>query len=122
MKSIVENNILIAEFMGGKLKNGTYSIEGKERREMDVSAIYWNDDHTPEQLEYDVSYDWLMPVVEEIEGLGYAVEIIETYCLISKRNDLSIADNGGGDFTKLSAVYKSVVEFIKWYNTNTDKS
>jgi len=84
-----ENNILIAEFMG--------------------KEIY----HKYHESFYDVSWSWLMPVVEKIESIDYKVEITLTeteisgfeYCSTFYSND-----------SKIHSTYTSVLEFIKWYN------
>lgn len=63
-------------------------------------------------LHYNSSFEWLMPVVEKIEGMGYYVTIDGNSCKIGKRGeweDTSTAD------TKIEAVYKQCVIFIKWW-------
>ena len=83
----MKDNKLIAEFMGVK---------------------------PPLYMEYHTTWDWLMPVVEKIESLGYVFTIqggkaeygemiSETRCIIAEG--------------KLSSTYKAVVEFIKLINT-----
>ena len=60
---------------------------------------------TPERMKYATSWDWLMPVVEKIEQLhdsSYLCRIVSYRCIIYDSN--------------IAAVYKSVVEFIKWHN------
>jgi hypothetical protein len=60
-----------------------------------------------------VQWYWLMPVVEEIEGISSTqVNIYTNHCRIAHK---------GVDFeslgsTKIEATYKAVVEFIKWHN------
>ena len=82
----MNDNKLIAEFMGVK---------------------------PPLYMEYHTSWDWLIPVVEKIESLGYVFTIqggkaeygemiSETQCFIAE--------------DKLSSTYQAVVEFIKEYN------
>jgi len=67
----------------------------------------------PLYMEYHTSWDWLIPVVEKIESLGYVFTIqggkaeygemiSETQCFIAE--------------DKLSSTYQAVVEFIKEYN------
>lgn len=118
----IDSNKLIASFMGARVmafQDGTEGhtfwnpgdMAGRSGSFPDGSTNYYTYNKG-----YNDSWDWLMPVVDKIESLGYSVEIIETYCLITKTNSHTICDNGGGDFTKLSATYKSVVEFIVWYN------
>ena len=67
----------------------------------------------PHELKYHTEWNWLMPVVEKIESLGYVFTIqggkaefgemiSETRCFIAEG--------------KLSSTYKAVIEFIKTYN------
>jgi hypothetical protein len=88
-------------------------------------------------LEYHTSWDWLMPVVEKIQDVEIVknrvkrtaanVQIFYKACFIEYSPDEESGDDNGefkiqtkGD-TKLEAVYKAVVEFIKWYNSQEQK-
>lgn len=72
------------------------------------------------EAKYHTSWDWLMPVVEKIEKLGFIVEI-----LISTNTMQQCNVYGREDFTeltveaksKIETVYRAVTEFIQWYNT-----
>ena len=101
----MKDNKLIAEFMGLEVlyrpnSNGFIEISDTELCDVD-------------DLMYHTSWDWLMPVVQKIESLGYVFTIqggkaeygemiSETRCFIAE--------------DKLSSTYKAVVEFIKTYN------
>ena len=109
-----ENNKLIAEFMGAIIRE-KYGCEEVEVHDVVVTAPVWDGD-----VRYNQSWDWLMPVVEKIESLGYGVTIGMTdYCVIQNdwKEDLeeicSMTENG-----KLLCTYNAVVEFIKWHNKN----
>lgn len=77
-------------------------------------------------FKFDVSWDWLMPVVEKIEDLEgiYFVELIGRHCCISTMinhnwpEDKSIISEYDSFNTKskLEATYKAVVDFIIAYN------
>lgn len=136
MEKTTENNILLAEFLGwskntvvsdGKGRyydficpDGIEIIEEHEdcycsdcgRSNTTKSFLYGED------LKFHNDWNWLMLVVEKIESYGHAVEISETYCLISSTTNWTIANIGGGDYTKLSATYEAVINFIEWYNEN----
>ena len=91
-------NILIAEFMG----------VGKHYEAQ--SSNMFN--------QYHSSWDWLMPVVEKIQSLGYEVQIRNTDCIIFQLLDtlkykpiVDISSGNGKDST-----YDAVVEFIKNQN------
>lgn len=112
-QQIVENNRLIAEFLDIKGKVDYH--DGKGFRD-----CYWlnGGPYSVESLRFNSEWGLLIEAVEKVESKGYAVEIVETYCLITKpkNNGLVIADLGGGDFTKLSATYEAVILFIQWHN------
>lgn len=87
-----DTNKLIAEFMKvPKGKHFHYDIEP-----FDVTEY-----SDVEDLKYDISWDWLKPVVDEIEMRcqGVPQELLH----------LSL-------FSPRQEVYKAVVEFIKFYN------
>lgn len=115
----MDDNKLIAEFMGrcGKEYPNMYWVN--------IEGIYWT---TIENMKFNTSWDWLMPVVEKIEAVERTVVSI-TYkqCVIIDENyaDLSkskeyrkerFEEIWVEDNNKLEATYKAVVEFIKWYN------
>ena len=106
MKTI-ENNKLIAEFMGLNLHQGVWrkSTLATERKICKEDALKYHED-----------WNWLMEVVEKIESLGYRIEIVKHICRIylSNKETIIISENT----PKIEAVYNAVVEFIKWYNEN----
>ena len=69
------------------------------------------------QLRYHISWDWLMPVVEQIEAKGYNVVIYTYSCRISDTETEMEQFYGESDDSKIEAIWLAVVEFIKWYNT-----
>ena len=93
-----ENNKLIAEFM----------------RVDQVDVDTWLDKN--EELNYNSSWDWLMPVVEKIESLSIVCfeknlqEEGDYQALFTKGNDIFICHYAD---TSIEATYKTVVEFIK---------
>lgn len=72
------------------------------------------------RIKFHSDWNWLMTVVEKIESLNFTTSI---YHLPKTLNTVKIFI-GGADIvgkngeTKMKAVYKAVVEFIKWYNQN----
>ena len=114
MNNINENNKLIAEFLGC---NHPYN-------EITDATLYNVSNGTFElnELRYDVSWDWLMPVIQKIENLGYEVQIRNTDCIIYQLLDIleykpvigTISSASG----KIYSTYTAVVEFIKEYNQN----
>ena len=110
----MKDNKLIAEFMGavGTPKYNPTEWDVYITGCLDVDSDDENAQHfyTPDEMKYHTSWDWLMPVVQKIESLGYVFTIqggkaeygemiSETRCFIAE--------------DKLSSTYKAVVEFIK---------
>lgn len=106
----MENNRLIAEFMGGTINSSETLIDigntincGKSiyNRNGAMQVGLWpiND------LRYHESWDWLMPVVNKINNTGTADGILYDLFNAIKNVDIEKA-------------HKEVVTFIKWYNKN----
>ena len=88
------SNKLIAEFMG---------YESYEYRGYRMFVFEENNHRTDVDLHYHTSWDWLMPVVEEIDHLQFE-DVVEIETGLKMRS--------------LSATYNAVVEFIKQQNKN----
>lgn len=137
-----QGNRIIAEFMGAR-KTGTstladgggYAYEYEVRLSDTETFKFWDKPcwTNVRELKYHSSWDWLMPVVEKIESIGYDTRI----AFIRERNngvdskthicDIEKSNNSEGIIyhkgnSKLDATYKAVVQFIQWYNTqNSNK-
>ncbi|KKN20936.1 hypothetical protein LCGC14_0930470 [marine sediment metagenome] len=120
-KEILKNNKLIAEFMGLTILEGDYNklhcIPGKGGF---VILVKVEGDYIPVYLlQYDSSWDWLMPVVDKIELLSPSrrtfthVDMMEEFSW-----EVSLGGNGIyiSKVSKIDAMYNGVVKFIKWYN------
>ena len=115
----MNNNILIAQFMGYQVVVKPRVVNGKNYFE------YLDDDtkkytYCKSLLRYHDQWDWLMGVVEKIEstldadGYRYIVEISNTLCIIWSDGDCVTSQMRGHEgLTKIDAVYAAVVEFIK---------
>ena len=115
IKTMENNNKLIAEFMGISIDGEFAYIEDEGSPLEEVMPI--------NKLNYHTSWDWLMPVIEKIESLGYTFE--KNYqrvdkdwqSLIVKGNDILYQE-----FNKnsLQCSYYVVVEFINNYNSQNN--
>lgn len=132
---IIENNKLIAEFMGKRPKcecDGVYSFS-----DMPFFSIRENDIETvingiANYVKYHTSWEWLMSVVEKIESISIK-EDEEVKFLLDFETSTMVNWNLTNGYayndelscikgtTKKEAVYNAVVKFIKWYNTNNIK-
>ena len=126
MTEIEENNKLIVEFL--EYRRFTKKIELGKSEPTDNILIMDNWykvgdlEYQPLSMKYHKSWDWLIPVVEKIESLGYSTELyynhIRNYNLFTITNkNLPIGGIAACRTTsKIEAVYNTVVLFIKWYN------
>jgi len=99
---ILEGNKLIAKFMDMPITR--------------YSEFYFND-----------KWDWLMPSIERVEEISelsqnrkcnFHVTIEKHRCFIKWGIGYTICDINDYRNSKISIVYKAVIEFIKWYNQN----
>jgi hypothetical protein len=93
-----ENNRLIAEFMELPTDLANEGVDLQYR----LFSGTWYEEH---ELSYNVSWDWLMPVVEK--------------CFVKQEevsDDLSFKLNDALLETNIESLYRVVVEFIKQYN------
>lgn len=103
MEKKLEENKLIADFMGWKEQTDpTEKNFGSFRT--DEGILHKNTNTEP--LLFHSSWDWLMPVIDSIYNMGFDEQENNkigniTHALV----DINIEDT-----------YKSVLEFIKWYN------
>ena len=106
MEEIIENNRIIAEFIGLK-------VEDEDER------IFINGLGT-RLLEdtFNKSWDWLMQVVEKIESLEdnrYNIEINNLWCNIYDTKIMDVFEYM--EDSKINSVYGACLEFIKGYNS-----
>ena len=113
----MESNKLIAEFMGLETPNGIYFeylTKDGERSKLTHFIL----------LEYHLSWDWLMPVVEKIESLGYSYDRINADVFINNQNGENVIPNPMDEntMTMIEKTYYVVLEFIKQYNDEQNKA
>lgn len=114
MNTIVENNKLLAEFMGFVFTQDNKANPPK------IIAPY----PPIECFKYHTDWNWIMEVVEKIEQSNDIIEftifgdsrkyyqtIIKQYKETERITIVNIECK-----TKLETVYNACVEFVKWYN------
>lgn len=107
-KKLTDNDI-IAEFMGGTwIPNGIYS------------EWTFTDGCRHNTLLYERSWDWLMPVVEEISKIDFPKHNEQKYFEFQDRAEC--VENIQIGHTSIELVYTAVVEFIKWYSNQPQKA
>ena len=111
-QEINENNKLIAEFMGGKIKSNNSKIY-PDLFEFPIDLPNGCSEWPTTALIYHKSWDWLMLVVEVIWGYIGNRESIFYF----ENNECSIIPITDG-FDSKQDCYEAVIEFIKWYNKN----
>lgn len=130
----IENNKLIAEFLGypkntykeagAKLVDNTYVWYLK-----DVDHYYIDGEWIDEvQLRFDTEWNWIMKAVDKIESFEddnrcakYNINIEQSFVeIIDKNTDDTIVDTDAD--TKIEATYNAVIEFIKYYNKQDENN
>ncbi len=117
-QEIIDNNRVIAEFMGWLAgESASYfehiNLPEKFRVYSHVNFITQSNYH---RLKFHSDWSWLMPVVEKIESLSWEVAIRSTYCHINRGTVKDFGYTYGK--TKIESVYSAVITFINWYNSH----
>ena len=113
MKNIIENNKLIAEFMGVFDK----ILSTGNIHSWSDAPFYYTTEDTREKVikniskysKYSKDWNWLMQVVEKMLNVSLELDSMEMYYNITD----AIPD--------IEKTYEKSVEFIKWYNENKSK-
>jgi hypothetical protein len=131
-KTILENNRLIAEFMGAKYdKDTSFPIHHNDLwlPTYGICNCTTIDFGMGKILNFHASWDWLMPCVEKINNelhgrpeirIGFRTEVI--YSPLSK--DGETVQNLFKNYPdgSINSVYKAVVQFINWYNDSKNQT
>lgn len=102
----MQNIKLIAEFM----QLYTTELHGD---------VVWFDYDGAKPVLYNSDWNWLMEVVDKIEGMEYWTELIgeeNNYHFNIGKTGRFFADFDNEGETKIKAVYSGVIQFIEWYN------
>jgi hypothetical protein len=109
----LENNKLIAEFLGYELFKDKY-YELSQFGYIKTNGE-WSDIFYPTTLKFHKDWNWLMEVVEKIESLGYFFKIVSQTSLIVDKDEKCLSLSVYRK-TKIDSTYEACLEFIKWYN------
>jgi hypothetical protein len=121
-EEILEGNKLIAQFMGDYFDTG-----------LEPSYyIRYNQEYKLEDSQFHSSWDWIMPVVDKINGMGkaYSFAIFKTYVSLTvekggkvfKDYSFAFSEYITTEQTGKQAAFKLIVKFVKWENENKLKS
>jgi hypothetical protein len=121
-QEIINGNKLIAEFMGSRFYDSP-TTDGRIFFNIPILStggkyLVLNGIQELNEMMFHSSFDWLMPVVDKIESVGYEVTFCRKIknnkctCLIYAINRHFIADSD----SKIESVYLAVIDFINWYN------
>lgn len=120
---IQEGNRLISEFMGGKSDKINFAPKNI-RFEIPINGTY---SFHVTNLKYHSSWDWLMPVVEKIEMLGYDTGICGVEIKGEKLSEVIISPIKKGNdkieihsrdaISKILLTWQVITQFICWYTS-----
>ena len=125
MDNTTENNKLIAEFLDWEFDDLSETFETPFLKLVEPQAFgdeQFSSKLQDFELEFHSDWNWLMSVVEKIENLQdenncaiYNVQIEQCFVeIIINHTSETIVEVDSN--SKIEAVYKACVEFIKWYN------
>ena len=125
MENIIENNRLIAEFLNWEFDDLSETFETPFLKLVEPQAFgdeQFSCKLQDFELEFHSDWNWLMEVVEKIENLQdenncaiYNVQTEQCFVeIIINHTSETIVEVDSN--SKIQAVYRACVEFIKWYN------
>ena len=122
MTNIQEGNLKIATFEFPRLDFDTGDTPILTHKEVLAISAKKNPtvSYILDHLEYEVSWDWLMPVVEKLEKCGWGIRICVTYCEVSGNDGERFWVDISGK-TKIQMVWEAVVRTIEMHE-NSKKS
>ena len=113
-----QRDAIISNFIGEKLWSKEELSDGRPQQ----WKFKFCDGYYPslDTMKFSTSWDWLMPVVIKIKEIGYDSTMVicglhnEVDKMIIHTTTDIISEHTGTSL--IDAVYKAVVDFIKWYN------
>ena len=107
-EDIMSDNQIIAEFMGATI--GDRYVSFPDIKIKDVGMV--SNNKSVEDLHYNTSWDWLMPVIEKVNMVTKYDDYNQNRLHIQRVLNDCINENAVG----IDEVCKAVVEFINEYN------
>ena len=108
-----KDNKLIAEFM--ELPTEVFNCGNLNYYFKEFNSGTWYEEH---ELSYNISWDWLMPVVEKCLTIDSLKRVINNELIACNTDEIYKMIIKNALITRnIDEVYKSVVELIKIYNT-----
>lgn len=108
------DNTIIAEFLGLEKKENYPCHNGTEF--FDYAYYMKGTNYIPNTIPFSTNWNLLMEVVEKIET-KYLVDIFgKAVSIHDKNGDMIVDQSATNSSTKIDAVYKACLSFIKWYN------
>ena len=111
-EEIMEGNKLIAEFMDLKNFHTTNWYTDNDK-----IGFYIDD-----KICYHSSYDWLMPVVEKMEKMGYGMDItphdVTVIDYVTGNEEERVRIENDDNYPKIDLIYWAVIGFIGWFSKN----
>lgn len=104
------DNELIAEFMGTTRRNMHTQINGRRYNILTRNL--------PHSLKYHTSIEWLYPVIQKIAGHMLTTKFKGTRGLNKALSMWRPIANRLENAMDVKLLHESVVEWIKWYNSN----
>lgn len=119
---ILQGNRILAEFMEYEAESQFGTMRWHTGFNYEECGDSWTDLYEDGELRFHLSWDWLMPVVEKIESLGYAVlicyaRVVIECCVMSDKTVIYKNDNNS--IPKIKNAFLACVEFAKWYKNQS---
>ena len=125
-KEQIENNKLIAEFMDWAFDEDSERYTTPHTVQVYFDDIPSNDQWDcmlkPEEMEFHLSWDWIMPVAEKIGELYHRIRIeydegcqLCTIFAYNKNGEL-VEEIYADGHSWIESTYNTIVKFIEWYN------
>jgi len=120
-QEITYGNELIAKFMGGEYRTDL-PFEWLSKGWINTPANNSQQVAQSHQFRYNSDWNWIMPVREKIESLGFVCLFYSNICFIQDINSFTkkigvpkfYVENYGTLLNE--CVFRSIVLFIEWYN------